>query len=279
MKPSPSSARGCADLAVHHPARRHDVGAGARLGQRGLGVDLERGVVVDVAVDRRARRSGRGRCTRRCTGRRSARRRRRRRRAGRRGRAGRCRRGSKAPLPVGVLAPAHRTGRPPARRARPARRPPCAGSPGCAARPPGSDDDRLRLGDALAHEQRGDEVGRADGRLGDEVAQRRRAAQTTRPDDRERRAIDVIGLRGHSRGGDDRTSVVRVGDGATAATARPPRAAPGGDAGRSSRRAVTPQRRRTRDSASAAEPLASTTASTPPAHRSRRRSGGRSTVR
>ena len=39
-----------ADLAVHHPARRHDVGAGLRLGDRGLGVDLERGVVVDRPV-------------------------------------------------------------------------------------------------------------------------------------------------------------------------------------------------------------------------------------
>ena len=39
-----------ADLAVHHPARCDDVGAGGGLGDGGLGVDLERGVVVDVAV-------------------------------------------------------------------------------------------------------------------------------------------------------------------------------------------------------------------------------------
>ena len=59
-----------ADLAVHHPAGRHDVGAGRRLGQRHPLVELEGGVVVDRAVGAAARRSGRGRCTRRGTGRR-----------------------------------------------------------------------------------------------------------------------------------------------------------------------------------------------------------------
>ena len=39
-----------ADLAVHHPARRDDVGAGSGLGDGRLGVDVERGVVVDHAV-------------------------------------------------------------------------------------------------------------------------------------------------------------------------------------------------------------------------------------
>ena len=38
------------DLAVHHPARRGDVGAGVGLRDRGAGVELEGGVVVDVAV-------------------------------------------------------------------------------------------------------------------------------------------------------------------------------------------------------------------------------------
>ena len=57
------------DLAVHHPRRRHDVGAGVGLGHRGPGVEVDGGVVVDVAVGGRARRSGRGRCTRRGRGR------------------------------------------------------------------------------------------------------------------------------------------------------------------------------------------------------------------
>ena len=38
------------DLAVHHPAGAHDVDAGAGLGDRHLGVHLERRVVVDRAV-------------------------------------------------------------------------------------------------------------------------------------------------------------------------------------------------------------------------------------
>ena len=37
-------------------------------------------------------------------------------------------------------------------------------------------DDRLWLGDVLAHEQRSDEIGRPQGRLGDQLAHRRRAA-------------------------------------------------------------------------------------------------------
>ena len=39
-----------ADLPVHHPARRDDVGAGLGLGERGAGVALDRGVVVDHPV-------------------------------------------------------------------------------------------------------------------------------------------------------------------------------------------------------------------------------------
>ena len=58
------------DLAVHHPAGGDDVGAGVGLGHGGPGVELEGGVVVDLAVGRDDRRSGRGRCTRRRTGRR-----------------------------------------------------------------------------------------------------------------------------------------------------------------------------------------------------------------
>ena len=49
----PASSRARADggdLAVHHPARRGDVGAGVGLRDRGPGVELEGGVVVDVAV-------------------------------------------------------------------------------------------------------------------------------------------------------------------------------------------------------------------------------------
>ena len=61
-----------ADLAVHHRARRDDVGAGSRLGDGRLGQPDERGVVVDAPVGRRAARSGRGRCTRTGTCRRSS---------------------------------------------------------------------------------------------------------------------------------------------------------------------------------------------------------------
>ena len=46
---SSSAARMARDLAVHHPARRDDVGAGVGLGDRGPRVQLERGVVVDLA--------------------------------------------------------------------------------------------------------------------------------------------------------------------------------------------------------------------------------------
>ena len=38
------------DLAVHHAGRAQHVGAGLRLGHRHLAVDLQGGVVVDVAV-------------------------------------------------------------------------------------------------------------------------------------------------------------------------------------------------------------------------------------
>ena len=48
--------------------------------------------------------------------------------------------------------------------------------------------DRLRLGDALADEQRGDQVARAHRRLGDEVAEGRRAPEAPRPVDGERSA-------------------------------------------------------------------------------------------
>ena len=106
-----------ADLAVHHPARGDDVGAGARLGQRRLGVDLERARRCRRRRARRARRSGRGRCTRRRTGRRSARCRRRGRRAGRRAPAARCRRGRRRRCRRRPCAPARRTARRRARRA------------------------------------------------------------------------------------------------------------------------------------------------------------------
>ena len=59
--------------------------------------------------------------------------------------------------------------------------------------------DRLRLGDVLAHEQRGDEVARAHGRLGDEVTQGRRAAQAAGP-------VDGEGSTGHRRHGMTRAS-------------------------------------------------------------------------
>ena len=49
--PAPSSASRIArDLAVHHPRRRDDVGAGVGLRDRDLRVALEGGVVVDLAV-------------------------------------------------------------------------------------------------------------------------------------------------------------------------------------------------------------------------------------
>ena len=51
MCPSPSSAAADhADLAVHHPAGADDVDAGRGLGERHLGVHLQRRVVVDRAV-------------------------------------------------------------------------------------------------------------------------------------------------------------------------------------------------------------------------------------
>ena len=78
--------------------------------------------------------------------------------------------------------------------------------------------DRHRFVDALADEQRGDEVGGADRRLGDEVAQRRRGAQATRTRD---------GERGHRRHrtantlATASTTAASVGAAATAATRSP----------------------------------------------------------
>ena len=115
-------------------------GAGRRLGDGGLGVDLERGVVVDVAVGVDDAAVAVARCTRRRTGRPSARRRRRPRRAGRRAPAARCPSGSNAPEPTSSLIgrDAEQHHRLDAHR-RPARRPPCGGSRGCPGTTPGSD--------------------------------------------------------------------------------------------------------------------------------------------
>ena len=97
-------------------------------------VQLDRGVVVDLAAGRRARRSGRGRCTRRGRGRPSARCGRRRRRAGRAGPAARCRRDPTPRSPRASLWRHAEQDRRRARRGRPARRPPCAATRGCAGR-------------------------------------------------------------------------------------------------------------------------------------------------
>ena len=194
-----------ADLAVHHPARRHDVGAGVGLGQRGPRVDLEGGVVVDLAVggehaavavgrvlvdaqvgdeDERVAHLGPQVAP---------------------ARAARCRRG-------------------PTRPSRP--RPSSAGTPNriTAGMPrsassatslrsdsrvccttPGQAGDGLRLGDALAHEQRGDEVVDREPGLGDQATQRRGAAQPAQPafgeahGDRGYRGVRRPGRRGRRR--------------------------------------------------------------------------------
>ena len=146
----------CADLAVHHPARRDDVGAGGGLGERRPWRRSRAWRRCRRRRARRARRSGRGRCTRRRTGRRSARRRRRGRRAGRPAPAGRCPSGSNAPLPIGVLVrrDPEQDDRPDAERGQ-------LGDLLAQALAGVLDDagqrhDRLRVGDALADEQRGD---------------------------------------------------------------------------------------------------------------------------
>ena len=171
-----------ADLAVHHPARRDDVSAGTGLGHRGLGVDLERRVVVDVAAlvehaavavvgvlvdaevgDQRRRR-------------------RRRRRAGRRGASCTMPSGSKAPLPDGVLVRRHaEQDDGAARRARPARSTSlrrlsrCAGRRRAATRSAAARSMPSRTNSGATRSAG------AHGRLGDEVAHRRRAAQPPRP--------------------------------------------------------------------------------------------------
>ena len=125
----------------------------------------------------------------------------------------------------------------------------------------GQRDDRLRLGDALAHEQRGDQVARAHGRLGDEVTQGRRAAQAARPVDGEREHRASPSWYDAEPAG--RTPRQRPVTSRDVGDARGPRAA-------ASRRGHRPdgdehRRRRTAPSASAhaaaAEPLASSTAS------------------
>ena len=174
------------DLPVHHPARGDDVGPGPGLGERGLGVDLQGGVVVDltpvvedaavavigvlvdaqigdqheIVTDLGAQVAERHlddalRVERRTAG--------------------------------GVL-----RRRQTEQHHRPDAETGQLGDLLAEALPAvldhaGQRPDRLWLADVLANEERGDEIARAHGRLGDQVAQRRRPAQPAGPAGRERR--------------------------------------------------------------------------------------------
>ena len=168
------------DLAVHHPRGRHDVGAGVGLRQRRPGVELDGGVVVDVA----------------------------------------CRRQHAAVAVVGVLVEAavghehhpvaHLVAQVAQRDLHDAVGVPGLGPGGVLASRHAEQDhaghaergqrrhllaealtgvlhdagqrrDGLRFGDALAHEERGDEVVDAEAGLGHQPAQRRRGAQPPGP--------------------------------------------------------------------------------------------------
>ena len=215
------------DLAVHHPARRHDVGAGAGPGRAPPWRRSRASRRCRRRRARRARRSGRGRCTRRRTGRRSARCRRRGRRAGRRARAARC---------------------PRDRRPRCRRRPCAAGTPNSTTartpRPASSATSLRRLSRLCWTTPGSDAIGcgsvtssRTNSgairslvrtrRLGDEVAQGRRAAQATRAGRRGRKP----GHRRHrtdARPAASRHRGRRPGDVATCATWSPWAAAAAG---------------------------------------------------
>ena len=175
-----------ADLAVHHPARRHDVGAGTGLGERrpwrrsrawrrcrrrrrssstpqwpwSVYSSTHRSAISTTSSPTSPRRSARASCT--------------------------MPSGSKAPLPTASLCGRHAEQHDGAHAERGQLGDLLAQALAGVLDDAGQRRDRLRLVDALAHEQRGDEVARAHGGLGDEVAQRRRAAQAARPVDGER---------------------------------------------------------------------------------------------
>ena len=127
------------DLTVHHPARRHDVGAGLGLRDGDPSVQLDGGVVVDgdrVAVAPSSTSTPQWPWSVYSSRQRSASSTRSSPTSSRRSRSASCTMpsGSQRLSPRHPWWPARRTGSRPGRRGRRARRPPCAATPVCAAR-------------------------------------------------------------------------------------------------------------------------------------------------